>query len=520
MHIATCVWQDKAAATAAAAAAMGAEAGKKGDRAVSVAAMAAAAGGALNCLVSFVVFSFLDVLDVVLCLVYKLVDYAVEAEWKPCYCTAAAAAGGGGGAAGGARILVSPSAAAGPKVVRLSAAASPAAKPRMQLEDVSDTLYVRPSLLADATRKAGGAAAAAPALTVTPAIAEMIRGKLDRPPRPPQQHRPAPPPPCWSDCDCKVCHSWSAAASHLYVHVQAPPPPPAPETTTEASPLEDVVFIHGFISSSVFWTETVFPAFSAAARGRYRMFAVDLLGFGRSPKPAESLYTLREHVEMIERSVLQRYRLGSFHVVAHSLGSVLALAIAVKYPDAVKSVTLLAPPYFPVPESEAGAATQYVMRRVAPRRVWPPIAFGASMACWYEHVSRTICLTICRHHRVWDTLFRIITRNRVRTFLIEAFMCHTHNAAWHTLHNIICGSAARMDAYLDVLSSELTCKVAIFHGRDDELLPVECALAVGARVPRARVTVYDRKDHITIIVGQEELFAAELEAIWRSAAAE
>jgi pimeloyl-ACP methyl ester carboxylesterase len=73
------------------------------------------------------------------------------------------------------------------------------------------------------------------------------------------------------------------------------------------------------------------------------MFAVDLLGFGRSPKPAESLYTLREHVEMIERSVLQRYRLGSFHVVAHSLGSVLALALAVKYPAAVKSLTLLAP---------------------------------------------------------------------------------------------------------------------------------------------------------------------------------
>ncbi|CAL5050643.1 unnamed protein product [Urochloa decumbens] len=516
MHIATCVWQEKA--TAAAEAAMGAEGKKGGERVVSVAAMAAAAGGALNCVVSFVVFSLLDVLDVVLCLVYKLVDYAVEAEWKPCYCTAASGAGE-------PRILVPPSAAAavpGPKVVRLSSASSAAnSKPRMQLEDVSDTLYVRPSLLADATRKGGAAGPAAPALTVTPAIAEMIRGKLDRPPRTPPRHHHHPAPPCWSDCDCKVCHSWSGGggASHLYVHVQAPPPPP-PAPAPETVKTEDVVFIHGFISSSVFWTETVFPAFSAAARGKYRMFAVDLLGFGRSPKPADSLYTLREHVEMIERSVLRRYRLGSFHVVAHSLGSVLALALAVKYPDAVKSLTLLAPPYFPVPESEAGAATQYVMRRVAPRRVWPPIAFGASMACWYEHVSRTICLTICRHHRVWDSLFRILTRNRVRTFLIEAFMCHTHNAAWHTLHNIICGSAARMGAYLDVLSSELTCKVAIFHGRDDELLPVECALAVGARVPRARVTVYDRKDHITIIVGQEELFAAELEAIWRSAAAE
>ncbi|KAL6861477.1 hypothetical protein ACP4OV_017177 [Aristida adscensionis] len=508
MHIATCVWQEKAAAMGGG----GGGGGGKGEwrpwagRRASVAAMVAAAGGALNCAVSFVVFSVLDVLDMVLCVVYKLVDYAVEAEWKACYCTAAARDGGGAGEAAAPRILQA-AAAPGPKVVRLSASSA-----KMQLEDVSDTLYVRPSLLADATKKAGPAA---PSLTVSPAIAEMIRGKLDRPPRPPRRT------PCWSDCDCKLCHSWSAAprsASHLYVHVQAPPPPPPCGGGEAAAAVEDVVFIHGFISSSVFWTETVFPAFSAAARGRYRMFAVDLLGFGRSPKPAESLYTLREHVEMIERSVLQRYRLGSFHVVAHSLGSVLALALAVKYPAAVKSLTLLAPPYFPVPKEEAAAATQYVMRRVAPRRVWPPIAFGASMACWYEHVSRTICLTICRHHRVWDRLFRLFTRNRMRTFLIEAFMCHTHNAAWHTLHNIICGSAAKMDAYLDVVAGQLACKVALFHGRDDELLPVECTLAVGARVPRARVTVYDRKDHITIIVGQEELFAAELEAIWRSAA--
>jgi len=106
---------------------------------------------------------------------------------------------------------------------------------------------------------------------------------------------------------------------------------------------EDVLFIHGFVSSSGFWTETVLPHVSPSARSRRRLFAVDLLGFGRSPKPADSLYTLREHVEMIERSVLQRFRLGSFHVVAHSLGSVLALALAVKYPAAVKSLTLLAP---------------------------------------------------------------------------------------------------------------------------------------------------------------------------------
>jgi len=106
---------------------------------------------------------------------------------------------------------------------------------------------------------------------------------------------------------------------------------------------EDVLFIHGFISSSGFWTETVLPHVSPSARSRRRLFAVDLLGFGRSPKPADSLYTLREHVEMIERSVIERHGVRSFHIVAHSLGSILALALAVKYPAAVRSLTLVAP---------------------------------------------------------------------------------------------------------------------------------------------------------------------------------
>jgi pimeloyl-ACP methyl ester carboxylesterase len=106
---------------------------------------------------------------------------------------------------------------------------------------------------------------------------------------------------------------------------------------------ENVLFIHGFISSSLFWTETLFPNFSSVAKSSYRLFAVDLLGFGKSPKPSESLYTLREHLDMIEKSVLEAHKVQSFHIVAHSLGSILALALAAKYPQCVKSITLIAP---------------------------------------------------------------------------------------------------------------------------------------------------------------------------------
>lgn len=104
-----------------------------------------------------------------------------------------------------------------------------------------------------------------------------------------------------------------------------------------------MIFLHGFLSSSSFWAKTVFPNLSETARLNYRLFAVDLLGFGSSPKPGDSLYRLEDHLESVEKSVIEPFQLNSFHLVAHSMGCIIALALAAKYPNSVKSLTLLAP---------------------------------------------------------------------------------------------------------------------------------------------------------------------------------
>ncbi|XP_065007922.1 probable lysophospholipase BODYGUARD 1 [Musa acuminata AAA Group] len=453
------------------------------------------AGRVANDVLSFVVFTLLDVVDVLLCFFYKLADYALEAQWKPCYCSSSP----GGIISGSSKIFV----------------VSMISSTKLHLEDISDTLYSRPSFLSETSKTvldelrrrklirwrrstSPSSVTAATTVTVNSTIIQMLQGKMGS--------KKSHPVRSWSDCPCDSC-SPSGSRDTLFVHAECPKDGSMAE--------EDVLFIHGFISSSAFWTETVFPNFGDEARARYRLLAVDLLGFGKSPKPVDSLYTLREHVETIEKSVLECYNVKSFHLVAHSLGSLLALALAVKHPGAVKSLTILAPPYFPVPKGEQG--TQYVLRRVAPRRVWPPITFGSSVICWYEHISRTVCLILCKHHRLWERIFKFATRNRVRTYLMDGFFCHAHHASWHTLHNIICGSAGKMEGYLDEVRDRLSCDVAVFHGRDDELLPLECSYAVKSKIPRARVTVVDDKDHITIVVGRQKAFARELEEIWRNA---
>ncbi|KAK8941128.1 hypothetical protein KSP39_PZI010300 [Platanthera zijinensis] len=100
------------------------------------------AGQLLNEVVSFLFFTALDLLDVVLCLVFKLLDYAFEAEWKPCYCSSSAREM----ITGSGKILVlDNSGIGGSKIVCLCSS-------KFYLEDISDTLYSRPPLLSELSR--------------------------------------------------------------------------------------------------------------------------------------------------------------------------------------------------------------------------------------------------------------------------------------------------------------------------------------------------------------------------------
>lgn len=68
---------------------------------------------------------------------------------------------------------------------------------------------------------------------------------------------------------------------------------------------------------------------------------------------------------------------------------------------------------------------------------------------------------------------------------------------------------------METVRDHLKCDVNVFHGRDDELIPVECSYNVQSMIPRARIKVIENKDHITIVVGRQKAFARDLEEIWK-----
>nr|XP_051213594.1 probable lysophospholipase BODYGUARD 4 isoform X2 [Lolium perenne] len=396
------------------------------------------------------VFTFLDVLDVLLCLVYSALDAFLEESPVACYCHRTHGA-----------------------------------------EGVSDTLYLRRSAFRDALL----------ALLRTAGVGRRTTNASPEKARSPR----------WSDCGCARCLAWRSAGAggRLHFVVGKEPAPTKATARSERGPGDDAIFIHGFTSSSSFWAETVFPELAAAENRR--LLAVDLLGFGDSPKPANCAYTLRDHVEAIERSLIEPLGLASFHLVSHSMGCTVAIALAARNPARVRSITLVAPPYF-LPCEER--ASQVALTRLAEKKLWPPLVFGTAVMSWYEHIGRTVCFVVCKNHRVWEWLIRILTRKSGVDFVVRDLTRHTHHSAWNTMHNVICGGAGVQDRNLEVLAAAGV-PVRVVHGDGDQVVPVECSSRhLKLKLPRAELRVLGGRDHRTVVFGREKEFAEELREFW------
>ncbi|HTT25485.1 MAG TPA: proline iminopeptidase-family hydrolase [Thermoplasmata archaeon] len=77
------------------------------------------------------------------------------------------------------------------------------------------------------------------------------------------------------------------------------------------------------------------------AEDGYRVVLFDLLGCGRSDLPSEpGLFTLAHNVEEVE-GVRRALGLGPVHLMGSSYGGLLALAYAIRYPEALRSLTTI-----------------------------------------------------------------------------------------------------------------------------------------------------------------------------------
>ncbi|HEX2903616.1 MAG TPA: alpha/beta fold hydrolase [Jatrophihabitans sp.] len=98
-----------------------------------------------------------------------------------------------------------------------------------------------------------------------------------------------------------------------------------------------VVLVHGMVSDSTTFTR---PAQLLAARG-FRVIAPDLLGHGRSSKPATGGYLLPDFAASVA-GLLDELGTGPVTLVGHSLGAAVVMQLTRDRPDLVRRLVLVA----------------------------------------------------------------------------------------------------------------------------------------------------------------------------------
>lgn len=104
---------------------------------------------------------------------------------------------------------------------------------------------------------------------------------------------------------------------------------------------QTIVFLHGLGSYLKFWR---YQLDEYAEKG-YHVIALDMIGYGKSDKPASFPYTMESMADVVWL-MLQKKQIDDPILVGHSMGGQTALSFAIRYPQRAEALVLVAPAGF------------------------------------------------------------------------------------------------------------------------------------------------------------------------------
>jgi len=242
------------------------------------------------------------------------------------------------------------------------------------------------------------------------------------------------------------------------------------KTSGAENPGPPLVFIHGVGAgaSSFMWRKN----FDDLARD-FRVYALDLLGFGFSDKPAAASYSADLYVDLIT-DFIREVSGYPVNIIASSLGAAYAIRVADEHPELINSMVLNGP-----------AGSDALNRR-------PGMAGAAFYGLLQSPVLGTSFYNVMASERSIRDYARehlFYDHHRVTNRLVANLYATSHQAG--AQHAIAAFLAGYLNTDTQSPFSRLTQPVLLVWGKQDATTPLDKAWALQELNPRARLEVFD-----------------------------
>lgn len=218
---------------------------------------------------------------------------------------------------------------------------------------------------------------------------------------------------------------------------------------------EPIVLVHGLGSRASDWVGLI----PSLVHSGHRVYALDLLGYGNSDRPANAHYSIAEEAHIVE-GFLRAEQLQQVDLAGWSMGGWISMVVATDVPDRINHLVLL---------DSAGLRFQ---------PTFDPVLFTPSDISQLRQLEHLLSPSA----------------PLMPAFLARAFLKRAQPEAWVIRRSV--DAMLTGQNLLDNKLSELKMPVLIVWGKEDHLTPLSMAYTLHAGVANSRLEVVEGCGHL------------------------
>ncbi len=201
---------------------------------------------------------------------------------------------------------------------------------------------------------------------------------------------------------------------------------------------QTIVLLHGIAATSKTWEILI----NELGSEKYRIIALDLLGFGQSPNPKTIDYTADDHIKSIHKTLKNLKIKKPFTIVGHSMGAIISAHYYTIYPNEIKHMYLLSPPIY-IKDDESQSIFS---------RTWTDVYLEA-----YKFISE-------------NKKFTINNSQLLRNLLSVKDGIDVNEDNWDSFRLSLINTTVKQDTYNEIINAKIPIRI-IFGILDEFLIP-------------------------------------------------